>query len=46
MEDGAVEVIADNDRCATIILENEDHTLGNALRWVLSRKFVLILSDF
>jgi DNA-directed RNA polymerase subunit L len=36
-----VEVISEDERCATIVIYDEDHTLGNAMRYVLSRKFVL-----
>jgi hypothetical protein len=29
----------DSDNLITVTLSNEDHTLGNSLRWILMKKF-------
>lgn len=29
----------DDDSCASFQFENEDHTLGNALRWIIMKKY-------
>mmetsp|Transcript_125 Transcript_125/g.375 ORF Transcript_125/g.375 Transcript_125/m.375 type:complete len:116 (+) Transcript_125:68-415(+) len=33
-----VEVAGENDSCVTFVLTDEDHTLGNAVRYMLARR--------
>eukprot|EP00727_Mastigamoeba_balamuthi_P007234 m51a1_g3130 putative dna-directed rna polymerases i and iii subunit rpac2-like (99) ;mRNA; f:253547-254396 len=37
MAQKAMELTADNEQCATFTLHDEDHTLGNALQFFLSK---------
>eukprot|EP00188_Purpureofilum_apyrenoidigerum_P004195 Plantae.Rhodophyta-Purpureofilum_apyrenoidigerum.ctg4623.p1 GENE.Plantae.Rhodophyta-Purpureofilum_apyrenoidigerum.ctg4623~~Plantae.Rhodophyta-Purpureofilum_apyrenoidigerum.ctg4623.p1 ORF type:complete len:116 (-),score=23.71 Plantae.Rhodophyta-Purpureofilum_apyrenoidigerum.ctg4623:840-1187(-) len=36
--DSVVEVAGENEYCMTFILTDEDHTLGNAVRYMLARR--------
>lgn len=31
----------DGDTCVTFMLNNEDHTIGNALRYIIMKKYVV-----
>ena len=33
-----VEIITENERCITVVIYDEGHTIGNSVRYVLSRK--------
>ncbi|KAJ8903442.1 hypothetical protein NDN08_004550 [Rhodosorus marinus] len=37
-EDLCLEVAGDDPSCATIVLRGEDHTMGNAVRYMLARR--------
>lgn len=39
----AVDEQSGSDSCATFVLSNEDHSLGNSLRWMLSKEYVTLV---
>lgn len=36
------EAATDDNRCATFSIKNEDHTMGNALRHIIMRKYAYV----